>query len=144
MKSIKEVLPKPSDAINAMIVGLMEIPKKNKNFKVDMGTFGTKDGNICYGCAATCTTFQALNKKITGDNIDGLFREESNQYPDDIGRFESVIDELRMGDLDFLFEFYGLDIVYPDEYLSEIYSDFTPEDLEPYEQYRDKLIKLGL
>jgi hypothetical protein len=96
MKLIKDIITKPSEALQAMVDGLLEQSKRG-DFKIDMDTYGTYDeNNICCGCAATCTVQKLLNKNLDKENID--YESHSEFFGiEDIIEFESVMNEARMG-----------------------------------------------
>jgi hypothetical protein len=108
-RSIKELAPKPSDAIKAMLTGLRELP--NEKFQVDMSTFGTWRNGICFGCAATCAVYQLTGRKpsvaIMG-GIDGQARQLGLNY-EMLFAFEDAIDLFRCGNPQEVLYFYGLE-----------------------------------
>lgn len=107
MKTMKDFCPKPSDALQAMLDGLREIP--GPNFKVDMLNYGHVYGDICYGCAATCAIQKATEVRLTPYNIKKtpLRAEAYNVELIDLIDFESALDEARMGRIDDLLRYYG-------------------------------------
>jgi hypothetical protein len=107
MKNIKDIISKPSEALQAMMDGLLEQAQRS-DFKIDMLTYGKYDeNNICYGCAATCTVQKLLNKNLDKENIDWDLHSEFFGIKDII-EFERVMDWARVGDLRDLFYYFNL------------------------------------
>jgi hypothetical protein len=107
MRDIRELAPKPSDAIKAMLDGLAELPRGN--FIVDMGTYGRADGEICYGCAATCAVHKLAGKTPDPSYIYQAARPyRLDLEPIQLEYFEEAINLFRMGMPWTLFDFYGL------------------------------------
>lgn len=115
-RSIKKLVPKPSDAIQAMIDGLLMYDKK-KNFRVDMDTYGMVEFEgffgigryVCVGCAATCALQLIADKSHTRDSIapSVVFRSRWLEFDvDETSDFECAIDDVRVGLYDRLFKFY--------------------------------------
>lgn len=146
MNSIKDKLPKMSDAIQAMIDGLSAPPK---NFKVRMKSFGHSIKNICYGCAAT-STLQKAFKPFTPDTIvlDIKRARFIDIDPTELEEFETAIDSLRFQSIDELVDFYGV-IALP-TYLFifhgiyDVMDDKNYKELLPkYQEYCDELKAAG-
>lgn len=153
MKTIKELAPKPSDAITAMIDGLRE-QSQREDFVVDMHDFGTKrNSGMCCGCAATCAI-----QKLTGINFKGLYVTE---MPSDflarvkefelgresMGEFEDIINQFRLTNWVVLLRFYDIEPIYgaiPNKELRGLWNDNWKENLHLYEAYRDQLKAIGL
>ena len=114
MKTIKEIISKPSEALQAMVDGL-KTQSKRKDFKIRMHTFGETNGDICFGCAATCTVQQLTGINLTDTNI-YLFQHSKvlNIEKRDIEKFEIAIDGTRKGYLRKLFGYFGIEI--PEKY----------------------------
>lgn len=142
--TFKEVFPRASDAVKAMVRGLRR-PKVG----VDMGTFGkdqygnsisdlNSEEKVCFGCAATCTVLEGMPE--WQDHYDRLYNST------DLAYFEGYIDNLREGDVHtLLVTYYGVPVdvfckavekCYPLPYLNNSY---TGEDLKPYEELADFL-----
>lgn len=146
-RSIKELAPKPSDAIKAMLDGLRDLP--SDKFRVDMGTFGSTLGNqsICYGCAATCAVYK-LADKVPGmqDVVSRAARSEHLRFSvQELDAFEGAINAFRMGFMGDLFRFYGVmdRYVHPSTFWSlGTYS--WPQQIEAVEDYYKTLVALGL
>jgi hypothetical protein len=105
-RSIKELAPKPSDAIKAMLEGLRELP--GDEFEVDMGSFGRTSGDVCYGCAATCAVFR-LGGKVPRSEVMLGFTAQADYLQlnvHELRKFEIAIDHFRMGFPWQLFAFY--------------------------------------
>lgn len=101
-------LKSPADAIGAMIRGL-EKAAAREDFHVVMSSFGNTDGQVCYGCAATCTLMEAAQVEFTPETIherDKAIGEGVDWYA--LRRFENCIDDFRAGDPIGLFKFFGL------------------------------------
>lgn len=141
MKTPKELLPKPSDAIQAMVDGLREVSKRN-DFIVNMETFGTIIDNVCHGCAATSVVLKCFPDAPVSTS------KRYNEYYEIDGwaKFESVINELRIGDIDYLFDYYDLfdQIIYPIQPLPQLETDNWESGLPAYEAYAKQLRDLGL
>lgn len=114
MKTIKQLAPKPSDALQAMVDGLLT-QNEREDFKIDMQVFGKIDeaGKICFGCAATCAIQQLTGKNFTPENdAVGNYRIKADFLEVDkreLGEFEYTMDNARKGDLKELFYFYDLE-----------------------------------
>jgi hypothetical protein len=108
MKQIKDIISKPSEALQAMVDGLLEQSQRS-DFQIYMNTYGEYDSydDICHGCAVTCTVQKLLNKNLTEENIYSYSHSEFFGI-DDIRIFESVMDDARMGYLVSLFEYFNL------------------------------------
>lgn len=158
LRSIKELAPKPSDAIKAMIDGLEQLP--NDQFQLDMSTYGYRPGwgHICYGCAATCALFQLGGRhpeeigRAINDFDDRLLslrisREDFDRYGYD---FEMAIDHFRGGRVDALYRYYGMDAddhripwVAPDEAWGMSTRNWR-EELPKVKAYLARMIEAGL
>lgn len=105
-------LPKPSDAVEAMIKGLMRFGNDRvKWFKLDMKTYGrySERTKLCYGCAATCTVMQGTGVKFDKETIITGHRHEAlgTRGDADIEAFEDCIENLRLGLPFSLLNYYG-------------------------------------
>jgi len=83
----------------AMIDGL-KAARYMKNFTVDMGTFGTTEENMCYGCAATSTMMQLTGKKVNTKEFDEFTRYSyfaNGLRPGDVAKIEYAVDIFRRG-----------------------------------------------
>ena len=158
LKSIKELCPKPSDAVMAMVNGLRK-QSKRKNFRIRFSSFGSReyaDGTdkiICFGCAATSAIQFIANKNFTGEEIDT--RAERGEFlgfdKNELQDFEEAIDNLRNGWVRALFFFYGLN--YSDyfallqpmkERLEDLHDLNWKEEIHHYEDFANKLKEIGL
>jgi hypothetical protein len=156
LRLIKELAPKPSDAIKAMLEGLRTLP--GDDFVVRMHTFGDttsrrQDGewvDICCGCAATCAVHRLAHKKPDLEHI--MCRNRSpylGLHFADMRDFEDAIDEFRKGNVSQLFWYYGLASV---DVSSELWSKQLwflqdsnwEEQLPMIEEYVKKLVAAGL
>jgi hypothetical protein len=108
MKLIKDIISKPSEALQAMVDGLIEQAQRS-DFQIDMNTYGeyNNDDDICCGCAATCTVQKLLNKNLTKENINSDYHSEFYGI-EDIKEFENVMDDARVGSLITLFDYFNL------------------------------------
>lgn len=111
-KLIRTIVPKISDALQAMVDGLRKQSKRS-DFKISMGTYGSSvltnededegpnNPYICYGCAATCAVQEIAQKDLTCEDL--LSEDRNDQaialgfYKQDIYEFESAINQARMG-----------------------------------------------
>lgn len=113
MRKIKDIISKPSQALQAMIDGLRNQDSRTF-FEVDMLTYGTSRGQTCFGCAATCAIQQITQVNLTPQNIckrtDAFLVDEKDMYS-----FEYAIDTARQGSLGVLFRYFGLKC--PEKYL---------------------------
>lgn len=134
----------PKQVIIAMVNGL-----KHPRTKIDMETFGRKEGGVCYGCAATSAICELFDIKNPGDYIQeqeyasafGFSNTILNkvEYKEDIIYFERAINYLRMAEVSkanmYLSSLgikpikYELDKVHCLECLGD---NYTLEQLEPY------------
>lgn len=156
MKTIRELTEnKPSNAIFAMIEGLKE-QSEREDFRIKMLTFGTSNGDYCFGCAATCTIQKISKINLTIENINTK-EERANALGfnlDELTIFEDCIDNLRNGTrlpayvyygYKNLLNFYGInDNIIPDEEMKTLNSWDWHENLQPYINYANKLKSLGL
>ena len=108
MKSIKEIVPTPIDALQVMVDSLKEFDKA-PDFEVYMGSWGAQREGICIGCAATCTIQKIAEKRLTTSVIwDCESRAKFLDFDfDDLNAFENAIDQCRSGRLEGLWAFYG-------------------------------------
>lgn len=153
-----------SDIVDTMIRGL-----KKEWVNVRMDTFAVTDGKICYGCAATNTLCELMQKSFSHDKIHN--RTEEFNYGitwGELKTFEIGIDSLRIG---FLSGFIGSmrDISHitgvvisekdekiiksytrkktwwrKERFLPTLYTSTYKENLVYYEKLRDWLRKKGL
>lgn len=111
-------ISKPSEALEAMVRGLLgtKEPKPGRTEQVNMLDFGTwrEEGNICFGCCATYT-LQALcpDVVIDANNTNGLRRNDEIKRKkgvdtSEIAEFENAMDDVRLGSMESLFDFFEL------------------------------------
>ena len=106
MKTIRELLDnKPSRAIEMMLKGLLD---ENRPFEIDMGTFGRDEGNVCFGCAATCASFEIYREADLEFNVDTYARYKGS-FNREVLKFEEAIDMFRWGQATPLFQFFELE-----------------------------------
>lgn len=110
MRKIKDIISKPSEALQAMVDGLLEQDARH-DFVVEMDFFGYvgETSGRCFGCAATCAV-----QKITGVNFtpDDILKRYVNTdiFLLDLCKFENIIDTARCsGNLRMLFFYFGYD-----------------------------------
>ncbi len=105
---------KPSEAIALAVKGLREMPKEGE-FEIDMDTFGSREGAVCVGCAATCAIMEIYGR----EDVLRMLRERYGRTPGQIlnnyggfnfNSFEDAISQARIGYLGQLFTFFGLEI----------------------------------
>lgn len=103
---LKAIKSKPSIALQHMVDGLLK-QSRRKNFRISMGTFGSGDGKICFGCAATCAIQNIAKINLTPATIDYAWHraERTNMDFNELDEFEGVINEARSGHLKPLFRF---------------------------------------
>jgi hypothetical protein len=146
MKKIKDVITKPSEALQAMVDGLLEQSQRS-DFKIDMNIFGKYDSydNICYGCAATCTVQKLLNKNLTKENINMNLHSEFYGI-EDICKFESVMNDARGGYLERLFEYFDLSDKFEDDFDNRFWleTDNWQEELPEVNELIKELKEKGL
>lgn len=146
MRLIKDIVPKPSDAIQAMIDGLLE-QSERKDFKIDMDSFGDFEKGICYGCAAVCCVQKLANvnfKDAYSITLAGQ-AEATGFDSSDLDDFENAVDFLRMGCLLPFFAYWK--VVVPDMFLVDewhLHDDDWREQLPLIQDYCDKLKSAGL
>jgi hypothetical protein len=111
MKKFNEIISKPSEALEAMIKGLRKYSRR-KNFEVNMSHFGGSSEGICFGCAATCTVQQIINKDFTPTTIESAAIRSIalDVVKDDLDRFEYAIDNARSGMMGSLFRYFSINI----------------------------------
>lgn len=122
MKSIKDVITKPSEALEAMVKGLIK-QSKRKTFRIDFHTFGDSEYNtlgkkICFGCAATCTLQEIFKSNFPSNSIDNNYNRAKFLNIDikELSEFERAIDCVRKATLYELFDFFNI-AEYPDHLL---------------------------
>lgn len=95
MKTIEDFIKKPSEAVRAMVDGLRNQSNRS-DFKVDMDTFGRYQGDVCFGCAATCAVQQATGINLVGEDV---YRKSNRAgiKEESLTNFEIAIDHLRKG-----------------------------------------------
>ena len=119
MRKIKDIISKPSEALEAMVAGLLK-QSQRADFIINMSTFGsenTHDKRKCFGCAATCTIQQLAGKDLTPANISSeIKRADALDFDyEDMESFEMAIESARHGGMWRLFKYFNMD---------------CPEDLE--------------
>lgn len=173
MKSIYDMAPKPSDAIYAMVAGLIKaIRRQYVDFKLDMSTFGGVNTNnsdqkvICVGCAATVTLFELHNKQLDKNSIWHYEVRASHLEinADELSSFEDDINMLRQGYVRYLLcaywkrnlipahvvikdEYHSFIVNHnylPDLHLPSLQTGVTKKQLSFYTLYTDKLKSLGI
>lgn len=109
LRSIKDLAPKPSDAIKAMCVGLRR-QSQRADFCISMGSFGDASFDMCYGCAATCAIQELAQRDLDVDTIIGVSKRADalGLSRRDMYAFEGLIDRVRRGVFGPLFEYYGM------------------------------------
>lgn len=109
MRKIKDIISKPSEALQAMVDGLLE-QNARPDFRIDMNTFGSfsEMKHVCYGCAATCAVQKLIGVNFNKENIN-LRGLAVNIEHVDLSAFEWRIDMARMGLLRLLFLYFGFD-----------------------------------
>jgi hypothetical protein len=132
-----------SSVIDAMIQGLRNIPE---GFVVSMGTYGIFEGNICFGCAATCAVMQISGVTFTPETISGFAKRAAvtGYSPEDITDFENAINWLREGYLGALEDLLGVSLPKPSIALPRLQTSTWEQNLWAYEAYRDQLKEAGL
>lgn len=108
-QSIKKIVKTPSAALQFMVDGLRK-QSKREDFFVSMSTFGSSDGETCFGCAATCAIQELTGTNLTVKEINGV-EERAKALNFDLGElehFECCINDAREGVLFNLFSFFGL------------------------------------
>lgn len=112
---IKNIIHKPSEALQAMVDGLLK-QSQRPDFRIDMSTWGRKSGRkykgqyICYGCAATCAVQEIADKDLSCEVVTALqLRAEALGFNgDDETNFEVAINSARIGDTNPLFGYFGI------------------------------------
>lgn len=108
MKKITDYISKPSEALKAMVDGLIN-QSKRKDFKIDMKYFGRGVKGVCFGCAATCAIQQITGRKFTATNVgDEDFEKREKVMKVDYCVFEDCINLARKGIMYDLFNFFQL------------------------------------
>lgn len=115
MKKIKDIITKPSEALNAMVIGLMR-QNMRSDFTISMETYGGNNGITCFGCAATSAVQELTKQTVTiqdfkgeieffSDNWDAIFK---GYDAPDIHSFELAINSARVGFIYELFKYFNL------------------------------------
>lgn len=148
-RKIKELLPKPSDLIDAMIQGLRE-QSARPDFKVDMDTWGnTSAERMCFGCAAICTMQKAFGVTFKPFQLDTLASRSSclAVEKNELDEFEMTVDGLRRGNdlgMEILADYYKATLPQPTVDLPPLNTGDWSLGLPAYETYRDQLKAIGL
>lgn len=147
MISIREKAPTPKAAVEAMIRGLRSSESWD-HFALDMSTFGRIKGEICFGCAATCTLIQLSEKELSEVDFKGhIINLLSSRHraqglgfisTDELSDFEDAIDEFRCGHVQYLGDFYGVEMPEVDE-LWYLDTKNWKSELPKIESYLEKL-----
>ena len=121
---------KTSTVLQAMVTGLLK-SKDDRNFTVDMSTFGTVENQLCYGCCATVALAEMFGRGRSVSEIMLKYREEfhpeadrptsayaylssylqlelssaQDSLPIDIKSLEDAINSARLGDVSELIAF---------------------------------------
>lgn len=145
MKKVKDIISKPSEAVRAMVDGLKEASKRS-DFIIDMNTFGNNVGDICCGCAATCAIQKVFDYNFTAYNIYGKATKATALKADvnDLGHFESAIDELRTGYPRSILMYFHIKKQVIDDIISHpmplpYMGCFSLEELDKYEKFAEYL-----
>jgi len=148
MRKITDIISKPSEALQAMVDGLLEQDQRS-DFRIDMATFGNYDPErkICFGCAATCTAQKLAGINFTGKEIDN---EREREYFLDIkmadyNDFENVIDSVRRGAVSDLFDYFdiGTGLQYQFDAKFDLENDNWKEQIPEVLQVIEDLKKKG-
>lgn len=104
--NIRKTVKTPSNALKHMVEGL-----KKEWVAIDFDTFGSESYGVCYGCAATNAICNIANKRLFADSIYGLWRRSAalNFRRDELGIFESALDDIRKGPSWDLFIFFRIE-----------------------------------
>lgn len=153
LSRLQTLVKNPSDALGFMLDGLEN--HKGLNIHIEMSTYGAFDINgwnvkgLCFGCAATCAVLQANPHIKAEDLISKTINADLNS---DWKDFETIINNLRLGDLENLMDW--MDVADPDQrrYLQQTYrgklhairNDLDPKSLEKYYELYIDLLYLGL
>jgi hypothetical protein len=146
MIQIKTLAPTILDALTAVEQGCRKV-ENDPHFVPEMNQWMIISKGICYGCLATCTLMQLVNKSpkdiidsFIPDPLDtykspveraiayGLQPATENVMNGDFSDFEMAINNLRSGDIYQLLKFYNLDTHPKAEDLAEwlfLYQNFT-------------------
>lgn len=111
MRKITDIISKPSEALQAMVDGLLEQDKR-PDFEVNMSTFGdhNEDERMCYGCAAACAIQKLAGKNLDAESIFDLYARAGGLgiSTKSLDVFETAIDIARQGGLINLFHFFNI------------------------------------
>lgn len=160
-RRIKDIISKPSEAIDAMINGLLKQDAR-KDFIVNMHTYGRTVkldppnclNSVCFGCAAACCIQEITSVNYTPKHEIGITRIRASLSgidENDLAEFEGVIESLRHGSIYSLFEYFGIKELYNNEkilsfekHLLVLGNDCWKEGLEPYKKCSAYLKTRGL
>lgn len=141
---LKAIKSKPSVALQHMVDGLLK-QSRRKDFIIDMGTFGSTDSKICYGCAATCT-IQSI-AKVTLFPLDiyyaGDRARKAKADMDELRKFEEAIDCARRGWMFTLFRFCEVEYVGTFDGKFDLRTDDWRQQLPEVRETISKLKKAG-
>ena len=109
-------------ALQFMVDGLKR-QSERKDFKVAMDTFGHYSEGTCYGCAATCTIQEIAKKDLNELSLDETESRAQDLKFDlkQLDRFESFIDDARIGNLENLFAFMKKNTLHKPSYDGRFY-----------------------
>jgi hypothetical protein len=153
MTSIKDIVKKPSAALQYMVDGLRNQSKRD-GFVIDMNVFGDWRGSrtedktrliICFGCAATCAVQEVFKINYTDESIEyrDLRALVINCDATDLGIFEEAIDEARLGIMDKLFKYFGYSISVKEGVRFSLRNENWEKQIPLVEEYIKELISLG-
>ena len=138
------------EIMQAMIDGLnkpwLTVEMSTYGSSSETKLFGIFSKTVCFGCAATNTICEIVQKKFTGKNINSFeFRAESiNSDQGFLDSFESALNDLRRGRIDWYNigaenENFNTIRVLDNFELPVLETDNYKELLPIYQQYCDKL-----
>lgn len=98
---IRNYVQKPSQLLQLMVDGLNK-QSARPDFAIQMDTFGTSRGSMCYGCAATCALQELAKVSFTTDDINSTEeRAEATGFTwFEVDKFELAVEMARVGRLD--------------------------------------------
>jgi hypothetical protein len=141
---------KLSVVLRAMVDGIDQYP--DEKFRLNMETFGTASANgLCCGCAATVAMAKLsgvkeirLSKRVTfSDPVQVLNKYSLAEYfaadTDDLNEFESAVDWLRSGDVEFICGYLDFNLDDANEFLDKWSDRWRITNDSPLNDHRDAI-----
>lgn len=138
---------KPSQALRAMLEGLLAADRSDGLEVVDMSDYGSKSNGVCFGCAAHWALTQ-LSKisllQVCGNDYGKWLRAIASQHGEPefkVEQFLYILNDVRLGNMDRLYKFLGVDDRMIPTRLKSLVSSPRPFYMQEH-NWRDELPKM--